>query len=157
MANLVFNRGRYVVGQVNTTGTVFQLMLVSTGYVAATSHDNVYANSSSGAGGEPRVYEISVSGYTRQTLASLTLNEDDPNNQAYLDANDVTFTALGAGATIGAAVLYRYSSSGGTTGDSGQDLISFYDLTDTPTNGGDITIQWASSSQGGVLRLGTTS
>ena len=74
-----------------------------------------------------------------------------------LDASDVTFTGLAAGATIGWAILYRYSTSGGTTSDTGQDLIAAYDVTDTPTNGGDITIQWASTSAGGVLKLGSTS
>jgi len=157
MANIVYNRGKYIIGQVNSTSTVWQLMLVSTGYVADQDHNFVNANTSAGSLGEPKVYEISVSGYARQNLASITLNEDDTNDFAYIDATDVTFTALGAGATVGGAVLYRYSSSGGTTGDSGQDLLAFYDVTDTPTNGGDITIQWASSSAGGVLKLGTTS
>ena len=32
-------------------------------------------------------------------------------------------------------------------------LIAFYDVTDTPTNGGDITIQWAAAASGGVLKL----
>lgn len=157
MPNLVYNRGKFVVGQINTSAATLQLMLVSTGYVADQDHNFVNSNTSSGANGEPKVYEISVGGYSRQTLASLALFEDDSNDFAGLDASDVTFSALVAGATIGGAVLYRYSSSGGTTGDSGQDLIAFYDLTDTPTNGGDITVQWASTSAGGVLKLGTTS
>lgn len=157
MANLVYNRGKYLVGQMNTTAATLQLMLVSTSYVADPDHNFLYANSSSGAAGEPKGWEISVGGYARQTLANLTLFEDDTNDFAGLDATDVTFAALAPGQTIGGAVLYRYSTSGGTTGDSGQDLIAFYDLTDTPTNGGDITIQWASTSAGGVLKLGTTS
>ncbi len=157
MANLVYSRGQYIIGQVNSTSVAWTLMLVSTSYVANMDHNSVNANTSSGAAGEPKVFEITVAGYARQSLAALTLTEDDTNDFAYLDANDVTFTALTAGQTIGGAVLYRYSSSGGTTGDSGQDLLAFYDVTDTPTNGGDITIQWASSSAGAVLKLGTTS
>lgn len=157
MANGVYARGMYVVGQMNTTAAVLNCMLVSTSYVFNTAHNSVNANSSSGSLGEPKVYEITVGGYSRQALASLTLTEDDTNVFAYLDATDSTFSALVAGQTVGGAVVYRYSSSGGTTGDSGQDLIAFYDVTDTPTNGGDIVIQWASSSAGGVLKIGTTS
>lgn len=157
MANLVYNRGKYLEIQLDTTGASLQLMLVSTGYTANQDHNFVYADSSSGVNGEPKVYEIAVGGYSRQTLAGLVRFEDDTNDFAGLDANDVTFAALAAGATVGGAVLYRYSSSGGTTGDSGQELIAFYDVTDTPTNGGDITIQWASTSAGGVLKFGTTS
>ncbi len=157
MANGVYARGMYLWSQINSTSTVFNCMLVSTGYVFNTAHNSVNANSSSGANGEPKVYEITVGGYSRQALGSLTLTEDDTNVFAYFDATDSTFSALVAGQTVGGAVVYRYSSSGGTTGDSGQDLLAFYDVTDTPTNGGDIVIQWASSSNGGVLKVGTTS
>ena len=67
-----------------------------------------------------------------------------------------------AGATIGGAVAYIYSSSGGslgtqTTSDTGQELLAFYDLTNTPTNGGDITVQWASTTAGGFFKFGSTS
>lgn len=157
MPNLIYNRGKFILAQINASAAALQVMLVSTGYVANQDHNFVNSNTSSGANGEPKVYEISVGGYSRQSLASLAVFEDDANDFAGLDAADATFAALSAGATIGGAVLYRYSSSGGTTGDSGQDLISFYDLTDTPTNGGDITVQWASTSDGGVVKLGTTS
>jgi hypothetical protein len=128
-------------------------MLVTTGYSADQDHNLV----DDGTTSDPKSYEIGVGGYARQNLASRALFEDDGNDFAGLDANDVTFPALLAGATIGGAVLSRYSSSGGTTSDTGQDLIAFYDVTDTPTNGGDIVIQWASTSAGGVLKLGTTS
>jgi len=157
MANLVYNRGKFLIPNINTTAAVLQLMLVSTGYVADQDHNFVNANSSSGAAGEPKVYGITVGGYARQTLAAMATFEDDTNDFAGLDASDVTFSALVAGQTVGGAVLFRYSSSGGTTGDSGQDLIAFYDVTDTPTNGGDITIQFASTSAGSVLKFGTTS
>ncbi len=157
MANMVYNRGYYVWSQANSTSVAWTGMLVSTSYVPASSHDNVNANTSSGAGGEPKVFEITVGGYARQALASLTLTEDDTNKFSYMDATDLTFAALAAGQTVGGCVVYRYSSSGGTTGDSGQDLLGFYDLTDTPTNGGDIVVVWASSSQGGVIKVTSTS
>lgn len=152
MANIVYNRGKFIVGTVDMTGTTFRLMLVSTGYVENQDHNTV----DDGTTSDPLSYEIGVGGYSRQNV-TLSSFEDDTNDFAGLDATDKTFSALLAGATIGGAVLYRYSTSGGTTSDTGQDLISFYDVTDTPTNGGDITIQWASTSAGGVLKLGTTS
>ncbi len=157
MANIVYNRGKFVVGTYDMTqSSAFRLMLVTTGYVENQDHNFVGSNTSSGANGEPSVYEISVGGYSRQNV-TLTAFEDDTNDFAGLDSTDKTFSSLAAGATIGGAVLYRFSTSGGTTGDSGQDLIAYYTLTATPTNGGDITIQWASTSAGGTLKLGTTS
>jgi hypothetical protein len=155
VANLVYNRGKFLTGQINLAATSFDLvlMLCSTSF---TSDDGLNLVDD-GTTSDPKSYEISVSGYTRQTLANRALYEDDTNDFAGLDATDVTFTALAAGATIGTAVLYRYSTSGGTTSDTGQDLIAAYDVTDTPTNGGDITIAWASTSAGSVLKLGSTS
>jgi hypothetical protein len=152
MANIVFNRGKFIVGTADVDGSTFRLMLVSTGYVENQDHNTV----DDGTTSDPLSYEIAVGGYSRQSVG-LTAFEDDTNDFAGLDASDVTFSALAAGATIGGGVLYRYSTSGGTTSDTGQDLIAFYDVTDTPTNGGDITIQWASTSAGGTLKLGTTS
>jgi hypothetical protein len=90
-------------------------------------------------------------------LQGLTLVEDDTLEWAFFDATDETFSSLVAGETVGGAVAYIYSTTGGTTSDTGQELLSFFDLTNTPTNGGDITVQWSSTTSGGFLRLGTTS
>ena len=160
MANGVYNRGKYIVANKSLSTEVLRLMLVNTQYVFDPDQNTVKDGSSSTS--DPFTYEISVGGYSRQTLAAMALFEDDANDFAGLDASDVTFAALVAGQTVGGAVCFRYSSSGpttaaATTGDSGQDLISFYDVTDTPTNGGDITIQFASTSAGSVLKFGTTS
>lgn len=155
MANLVYNRGKFITGQINLAATSIDLMLmlVTTGYTSDDGHNLV----DDGTTNDPKSYEISVGGYSRQALASRALFEDDTNDFAGLDASDVTFSALAAGATIGWGILYRYSTSGGTTSDTGQDLLAAYNVTATPTNGGDITIQWASTSAGGVLKLGSTS
>jgi hypothetical protein len=156
VANLVYDRGFFVFGRdfvSGSTASAVRVMLVSTGYTPALTHNTV----DDGTTSDPLSYEIGVANYARHSLASLAAFEDDTNFIAGIDAADAVFTALGAGVTIGGAVSYRYSTSGGTTSDTGQDLISFYDLTDTPTNGGDITVQWASTSAGGWLRLTSTS
>ncbi len=157
MPNGVFNRGKQNVGKYDVTGFTLRAMLVNTSFPSNVTFDPDLNFVSEGTSSGPFSYEISVGGYARQTLAAVTLTEDDTNDFAYVDANDVTFSALVAGQTVGGCVVYKYTSSGGTTGDSGQDLWAFYDLTDTPTNGGDISVVWATSSQGGVLKLGTTS
>jgi hypothetical protein len=155
MPNLVFNRGKFVAAgfPLAATSEVVPVMLVTTGYVANQDHNLV----DDGTTDDPKSYEIGVGGYSRQNLANKVRFEDDTNDFAGIDADNVTFTSLVAGATIGAAITYRYSSSGGTTSDTGQELLAYYELTATPTNGGDITIAWASTSAGGVLKYGTTS
>lgn len=82
--------------------------------------------------------EISVSGYSRQSLGTRTVTEDDTNNRVVLNAATTAFGALAAGQTINAAIIYRHV--GGT--DSANPLIGFIDLTNTPTNGGTFSIDW---------------
>jgi len=161
MANLVYTRGFFLAGNRDLDAFTLRLMLVSTGYTESLSHQRV-SFTGSNTSQSPAHFEISVAGYSRQTLTGVTVFEDASNNFAGLDANDVTFSALTAGQTVGGAVLYLYTSSGNTTGlattgDSGQDLLAFYDLSDTPTNGGDISVVWASSSAGSVLKITSTS
>jgi hypothetical protein len=154
VANLVYNRGKYVATRfpLAATSETLTLMLVTTAYTANQDHNLV----DDGTTSDPKSYEIAPSGYSRQSLANVSRFQDDTNDFAGIDADNVTFSALAAGATIGAGVLYRYSSSG-TTSDTGQELLGYYEVTATPTNGGDITIAWASTSAGGVLKYGTTS
>jgi hypothetical protein len=161
MANLVYNRGKMLAGLGHvSTSAAFRLMLVTTCYEGlANLHDHNLVDD--GTTTDPKSYELTVGGYGRGSVAGLTLVEDDTNDFAFLDATDQTFSALVAGETIGGAVLYIYSSSGGSLGtqtsDTGQELVAFYDLTNTPTNGGDITIAWASTTAGGFFKFGSTS
>ena len=152
MANLVFNRGKYLIGTIDATATTWRVMLLTTSFTS----DDALNTVDDGTTSDPLSYEIGVGGYSRQSLA-LSAFEDDTNDFAGLDGANSTFSSLAAGATVGWAVIYRYSTSGGTTSDTGQDLLAAYALTATPTNGGDITIAWASTSGGGILKLGTTS
>lgn len=100
----------------------------------------------------PGTNEISVSGYARQTLSGVALTENDTNDRGEAEANQVTFSSLAAGQTIGAAVVYKRASAGSDT-DASDWLIGYYDVTDTPTNGGDVVIQFDSASPGDFLRI----
>lgn len=67
------------------------------------------------------------------------------------DANDITFTAVGAGAACNSLIIYQASAvgGGGDVAAAAQRLIAFIDtatgLPVTP-NGGDITITWDSGA-----------
>ena len=85
--------------------------------------------------------EINVSGYTRgwagsgrKSLASKTIVVDQANNRAEFSAGNLTWTTLGSGATIAAMLLVKEGVSNDTT----SRLLAYLDVTDTPTNGGDI-------------------
>lgn len=151
-----YNRGGYIAilkgVELTNTSQPLRMMLVTTGYTYNADHKTV----DDGTTSDPLSYEIAPSGYARQDLASLAIYEDDNGDFAGLDAADVTFSSLGAGATIGAGVLFQFATSD-TTSDTGQSLLAYYATAATPTNGGDVTLQFAASSSGGVLRLQSTS
>lgn len=162
MANLVFNIGKLktAFGHI-TTSADFQMMLVTTCYEGLSDILD-HALIDDGTTTDPASYEVSVGGYSRQTVAGAAVFQDDTNDFAGIDATDVTFSSLSAGETVGGAIIYPYSSSGGTLGvhtttDTGQQPLAFYDVTNTATNGGDISIQFASTTAGGMLKLGSTS
>jgi len=95
----------------------------------------------------PGTNELTVSGYSRQTLAGESVTEDDTNDFAYLDATDPVFSSLVTGETITYAALFRF-----VTNDTDSPIYCFYDVADTPTNGGNITIQFATPGNGGALK-----
>lgn len=146
MANGVYNKGKAQIanGGTDLDTSDLRLMLVNSGYTFNPDHNFI---DNAGAG-DPIDQEISVSGYSRQTLANKVVTQDDTNDFAYLDADDVVFTALAAGQTIGGAILFRHTGT-----DTTAPVIAFYDLVDTATNGGNVTIQWATPANGGVLKL----
>ena len=143
MANGVYNRGKFIIGNaaLELDAADIRLLLVKSTYAFDATH-NFVSDVVAGA------QEISVGGYARQALTTKTLTEDDGNGFAYLDADDTLFAALAAGQTVGGAVLYKFNAA-----DAAAEVIGFYDLTDTATNGGDITVQWAAAASGGVLKL----
>jgi hypothetical protein len=95
----------------------------------------------------PASNEITVANYARQALDGETVTEDDTNDFAYLDADDAVFASLSTGETITWAILIRHTGSDATA-----PVYAAYDVTDTPTNGGNVTIQWATPANGGLLK-----
>lgn len=78
---------------------------------------------------------------TDPTLASKTRTKDTTNDREVYDAADPsTWSALAAGSTIGWLVIYKF-----VTNDAGSTPIAVLDLTDTPTNGGDVTVTFNAS------------
>lgn len=92
--------------------------------------------------------ELSGSGYSRKTLASLTITEDNTTDFLVTgDAADVTWTAINAGTAAG-CLIFKF-----VTNDA--DSVPF--LTETVgfpvvTNGSDFTLQWSAS---GIFRMKT--
>lgn len=151
MANLVFNRWKAAVAAATEDATAridfkvdtIKAMLVSAGYTPNVDDD--FAST-------PAASEISVSGYVpgfagsgRKTLASKTATVNDSADRGDLGAANITWTALAAGATIAGVVIYKHNTS-----DADSPLIAYLDISDTATNGSDITISFTG---GNVLTL----
>ncbi len=97
----------------------------------------------------PNKDDTSMTGYTvigtDQTLGTKTRAEDTTNDRVVFDAADPTWTAVAGGSTIGTVTIFKF-----VTNDAGSTPICSIDITDTATNGGDVTIAFAAT---GVVYL----
>jgi hypothetical protein len=119
-----------------------KLALVKSGYVA--NADDQFIDT----GGANDVVDHRLAGTTDQTLSGKVLGKDTTGDFSYLDANDVTFVGVPAGAAATQAVLYKDTGTPTTS-----KIIAVFDIPDVTPNGGDITIQFAAPASGGVLKL----
>ena len=115
---------------------VVKVLLVGPGYVP--DPDHVFLSDINLA-----TNEVSGNGYTRKTLSGRVVNLSSIDDCIYGDANDITWNGLNCGTVAGAIV---YLQVGGDDTTPGDDIILLYqDNADISTNGGDITLQWATN------------
>lgn len=153
MASFVYNKAAQELadGTIDLLTDTITMMLVTSQYSAARSDLVVDA----GGANDALDAEISVSGYTggwggsgRKALASKTVVVDQANNRAEFSAANPTWTSLGTGATIAAMLLVKEGVSNDTT----SRLIAYLDVTDTPTNGGNVGFTFDAE---GILQFST--
>lgn len=153
MPSFVYNKAaeEIATGTVDLLADTIKTMLVTSTYSPART--DLVADA--GGANDPVDAEINVTGYTRgwggagrKSLASKTLTVDQSNNRAEFDAADLTWTALGSGATIAGMILVKEGVSNDTT----TRLIAYLDVTDTSTNGGDITFTFDAE---GIIQFST--
>jgi hypothetical protein len=117
-------------------------MLVNSVYTPNRDDDVVDAGGASDAVDA----EITATNYTRgwggagRKTVTVTIAEQDANDRAVVIIADVTWTALGGATndTVVAAVLIKEGGANDTT----SRLIAYFDITDTPTNGSDLTLDF---------------
>lgn len=138
MASLVTNRGKVILVTNGWAGTSYRVALVTASYTPSADHNFV----------ADLTNELSGGNYARQTLASLTVTENDTDDRAQLDAADTVFSSLQlAAGTPRYAVVYR-----NVTNDADSPIIAAIDLGDPPTapTGADFTVAWDAT---GIIRL----
>ena len=131
MANSLYAKGaeKLMTASINLSTDTIKAAAVKNNYAQNLLTDEFYSTMSSFVAGTP------------QTLAGKTITN------GVFDANDVTYTAVTAGDTLEAVVLYKDTGNPATS-----PLIAYIDtITGWPlaTNGGDITIQW----DGGAYKI----
>lgn len=139
MADLIFNSFfvEHASGAIDLDSDTFKLMLVTSGYTPVKTHNRR----------DDVTNEVSGTGYTAggATLGSVTLTQDDTNDQAVWDAADVTW----ASSTITARGAVLYKSRGGAA--SADELVKFFDFgSDQVSNNGNFTVQFNAS---GILNI----
>lgn len=153
MASFVYNTAAQEIANstIDLDTNTLKVMLVTSSYVA--NRDDLVVDA--GGANDAVDHEISVTGYTAgwggagRKTAVVTTGVDNTNDRAEVYIADLTWTSLGAGATIAAAILIKEGGANDTT----SRLIAYFDLTDTATNGGDITLDFDAAE--GAIRLST--
>lgn len=139
MASFLYTNGLLdVLGAGNLgAASTFKLLLVSASYVEAKSHQ--FVSNLSG--------ELAVTNYARKAVTpTLAANNTSGSERVEVTIPDQTWTALGSGATIHGAVLVKDTGSDATS-----PLIAFFDVANTATNGGDVTLDFAAT--GGNIQI----
>jgi len=137
MANFIYNEAKRAIlaGEIDFNAPDdFRVALVMSNTTADTQDDTNLMN------GFTTLDEYDGSGYARQALTGEVINEDVANNRAEFDANDVTFSSLGAGTRQAVGmILFKH-----VTNDTDSVPIAYIDTGGFPFdgNGGDVTIQW---------------
>jgi Cu2+-containing amine oxidase len=128
MANALYGKGKEKIlsGAIDLTTATIKAALLSSAYTPNLSTDEFWSTI------------LANLLNSQQTLASKTVT------LGVFDAADITFTAVTAGSTVKAVVLYKDTGVNSTS-----PLIAYIDtITGFPlaTNGGDISIVWDSGA-----------
>lgn len=144
MANVFMNEGAESIidRNVDLIADTIKIILLKAGYVA--DPDNQFIDE----GGANDMVDHRLAGTTDQTLGSKVTGKDNTGNFAYLDGGDVTFVAVPAGAAATQVGVYKDTGTPTTS-----KILAVHDIPDVTPNGGDITIQWATPANGGVLKF----
>lgn len=132
MASFMYNDGGYELrngGSVNYASDTIEIILVKSTYTP--NKDDTYTVLASAEISGITGYTGGYGGSGRKTLASKTITKDTTNDRDVYDAADPSAWTLGAGDTVGGAVIAKKGSADDTTAK----LIAYIDLPNTTTDG----------------------
>jgi hypothetical protein len=139
MATKVFNsaKERLLNGGLNLVTHDIRVTLLMTNTTADTDNDGDVFVADLGT-----LDEMDGANYVRKALTGKVVTKDDANDRAFMDADDVTWTALGAGTRqIQGVLVYRH-----VTNDADSPLIAWLEFASPVTGDGtDFQVQWSAT------------
>lgn len=144
MASINYNEGiqSLLEDDIDWLNDTIKCMLVTSTY--SPNKDDSFIDT----GGASDPVDARVAGTTDQTIGTKSIGKDTSSDFAFLKGANVTFTAVPAGNTVVGALVYKDTGTATTSKN-----IAYHDVTDTPGNGGDITIAWPSDGNGGITKF----
>jgi hypothetical protein len=145
MASFVYNEAKraFAAGEIDLDSDDIRVALVMSNSTADTEDDVNLMN------GFSALDEMDGANYVRKALANEAINEDAGNDRAEFDADNVTWTALGAGTreVIG-MIVFKH-----VTDDTDSVPLAYIDSGGFPftAGGGDVTINFNAE---GIIQLG---
>lgn len=139
MASLTFNEGSYALqtGGVSFSADNIDIILVKSTYTP--NKDDTAAVLAAAELGAISGYVPGYGGAGRKVLGTKTVTNDTTNDRTTYDAADPTAWTLGAGETIGGALIVKRGAADDTTAT----LLFFLEITPAiPTNGSTVTVQF---------------
>lgn len=139
MASFIYNVAAVGIanGTIDLDSNTLKVMLIKSTYTPANHNDLVVSTNLTANEIAATNYAGGFGGAGRKTATGVTVSQNNSLPGAKVVLNNLTWTALGGATndTIGAAVVIKEG-----TADSDSIPIAFWDITDTPTNGGDFTL-----------------
>ncbi len=135
-------------GTIDLDTAVIKVMLVTAAYTFDKAHDQVSDISAQEI--VATNYAGGFGGAGRKTV-SITMQKNDADGRVDIAIGDVTYTALGGAVNDTPAAVVVIFETGG--GDATSIPIAYLDHADTPTNGGNLTLDMAALGAGGNLQI----
>ena len=136
MATHVFNEAKRAIlaGEIDLNAHDIRIALLMTNTTADTENDGIV-----NVDDFTTLDEFDGANYVRKALTTEAVNKDDANDRAEFDADDVTWTALGAGTrSIAGILVFKF-----VTADTDNVPIAWLEFSSVKTpDGSDFTVQW---------------
>lgn len=152
MADITYNRYKFRLANKTVDYLKLRVLLLEVRSTTVGADENPDLTFVSDLTGVTGVAEFTGTNYARQPTGTITFTQDDTNNWTLIDCPDIVWANLGIAdgtdGTVRAAVIYEQVGADDST-PADDPLVRMVELTDTVTNGQNLTVTTAS----GIFRV----